>query len=80
MQATIMDADEFCQPPFKPGTILFPGPRNFESAGALCNKFHGYRALMKNQQEADNIISQYWAKINNTEGLEIGKLSEISNL
>ena len=72
MEATIIDADEFCHPPFKSDTILFPGPRDFESVNALCSKFHGTMALIRDKTDADYIISQWWAKVNNTGGPEKG--------
>lgn len=72
MEATFVDADELCQPPFKPDTVLFPGPRDFESVTALCTKFHGTTAVMKNRNEADYITKQWWAKVNNTGGPETG--------
>ena len=62
MDSKMMDADVFCRPPFQPDTVLFPGPRNFESAKALCRQFHGSLAVVKDKKQSDHITAQWWEK------------------
>lgn len=62
MESMLMDADVFCQPPFQPDTILFPGPRSFVSAKALCRQFHGSIAVVKDKGHSDHITEQWWVK------------------